>query len=194
MKNLEVRTQNALDAIPRCGSPPLSGYAIYAKQAVPRLPRADVYSLLADLAIRGVLVSTVRRGHTYFRLSDAIADSRNLPYTGRQRKEFSLDAADDAWFRYLLPLRLGKPVRMWMYLPQTAAKKTHSKPRQKLAIIQPGACAGLPPELILISILGSGSAVVHPFRDEGVASLVLAGMPARLAKALMNQLHRIFKR
>lgn len=135
---------------------------------------------------KSIPVITGKRSKTRAR----VADSPGTRYTGKQRNRFSLEEEADHFKRILSPLKHGNIVTLAMTEPVVPRKKQAHVKRERLVVITPGRLFGAKPGLILISIVGKGAClvdVIHPH----VANLVLAGMPVRLAKELMNQLHRI---
>jgi len=83
--------------------------------------------------------------------------------------------------------------------PRTVALKKSKKGKQeRVIVLVPGQLIGTDSSIVLVSVLGKGSTAVHPRlygREKGkqVADLVLAGMPAKLATTLMNELHTIYQ-
>ena len=192
----QSKWENALEAIPHAAEPYLSGNQIFNRQRKPRLPRLLLYPMLEDMADRQE-IDRVSVGHMkYYRSRNAEVelDAGGSPgYNHSQRNRFSLDADVDYLYQTVHPLARGKTVMLWMELPATAQKKTSRISKRRLVVLSPGHATGLPRDTLLVSVIGSGSTLLRPLQKEGVANLVLAGMPARLAHVLMNVVRRIFK-
>ena len=91
-------------------------------------------------------------------------------------------------------LRCGVTVHMAMDYPRFAANaKYKGKGRAKLVMLAPGALVGISDVYVLVAIIGGGACLVKHREPQNVANLVLAGMPAKLAKELMNQIHQVMK-
>lgn len=115
-------------------------------------------------------------------------------YTRRRRSQTTPGTERDAFLSSLLPLKNGKSVSLAMDNPMfTSQAKHRGHKAKKLVILVPGTAAGISPDAVLVSIVGSGACIVWPENVSKVADLVLAGMPARLANVLMEKLHRLFK-
>lgn len=173
---------------------PKSINRIFNTQELPRLPRAEIQTLMDELVATGEVEKIEIGFMTYYRLKPldlAIAPE----YNGPQRNEFSL-APEADWFLHALePLVRGKSVHLSFDDPRFSQMKNYRGKKQKrLAILVPGPMAGLKDEIILVSVVGSGCCLIRP-KIEGhrIADLVLAGMPAKLATTLMNKLHLLFR-
>lgn len=94
----------------------------------------------------------------------------------------------------LEPLRRGYAVVLSMQDDRYARMvKYRGKKQNQLVTLTPGSLYGFAPDSVQVAIIGSGAAIVFPARSEKVADLILAGMPARLAKLLMEKLHRLYQ-
>lgn len=194
-KSTHAKTRNALDAIPLNSERHLSGNQIFNKQGLPRLPRRDLYTMLEDMAQRGE-IEGVSTGHIrLYRAADrgTIASPSGITYNDTQRNKSSLDADIDWLLQKLHPVRTGKVVHLWMDLPSKTGRKTTKSERRQLVVLSPGTTIGFPREVVLVSVIGKGSSLIRPLLADGIADLVLAGMPARLAKLLMSTLKRVIK-
>lgn len=194
-KPLHSKISNAVDAIPLDYERHLSGNEIFNRQKLPRLPRKDLYPLLESMAQRGE-IEGISTG--YLRLYRAapgkpIARPTGRTYNDTQRNQFSLDANINWLLQTLSPLRKGVAVHLWMNTPNKTGRKTTKGVSRQLVIISPGTSIGFPREVVLVSVIGKGSSLVRPLLGEGIANLVLAGMPASLAKFLMSTLNRVIK-
>lgn len=93
----------------------------------------------------------------------------------------------------LAPLLQGKSVTLLMTFD--AGNRTQKKrvaPQKPVpVVIIPGPLFGSSLGSFLIAVVGRGSAVVHPYKDARTASLVLAGIPSKLAKAIYDEFRRI---
>lgn len=97
----------------------------------------------------------------------------------------------------LSPLAEGKAVVLTMDVgAHNPGIRRVSPPRPTPVVLTPGPIFGAPPGAILVSVIGKGSAVVYPFRrpETALAELVSAGMPSRLAHALMADCRRLMQR
>lgn len=200
---------NALDAIPTHDQPFLSANQIFSRQEKPRLPRALLYPMLETMAgDRDIDEMKAGRMHYYRRRSETnritrqvtIEEGDGTQYNEQRRNKFSLDPDIDWLYQAVHPISRGKTVKLWMELPALRqASASVKKPRssnlvnKKLVVLVPGYATGLPRDTLLVSVIGSGSTLLSPSRKDGIANLVLAGMPARLAKELMNVVRRILK-
>lgn len=125
---------------------------------------------------------------------ESVEPTAKLEYNGPQRNTISLGQDGDDFLAALAPLYAGKSVALEMEKPRIqGAKKTVADRTKKLVLLVPGTAAGIDPQAVLVSVVGSGSCIVWPKRNPQVANLVLAGMPAKLAVSLMDKLHRIFQ-
>lgn len=94
----------------------------------------------------------------------------------------------------LEPLTRGYAVSMSMQDPKFEKLKQYKgKKKNQLVCLAPGPMYALPTDTVLVSIVGNGSCIVRPFESKDVAKLVLAGMPVKLANALMSKLHYLYK-
>lgn len=111
----------------------------------------------------------------------------------RKSKSFRIETRES--FHLLEPLLIGKSVTLLLERPAiVGGKKTVSKPKATPVVIVPGELIGTRRSRYLVAVIGKGSTVVEATKDAKVANLVLAGIPSQLAKALMDQLHRITSR
>lgn len=191
--------RNARAAIP--DTQPLSANQIFRRQDKPRLPLGEVRELCEQLAYEGS-VERVHIGYmVYYRhRARSLALVTWTPYNDTGRNKFFPPSTKVDWFASALyPLRQGKTVRLLMDDPRTVALKKSKKGKQeRVIVLVPGQLIGTDSSIVLVSVLGKGSTAVHPRlygREKGkqVADLVLAGMPAKLATTLMNELHTIYQ-
>ena len=178
--------RNALDAIPRPDEAPLSAHQIFKRQGKPRLPHRQLEAFCEYLASEGY-VEVIQSGYMrLYRVSIAYGNVR----------QYNRVATIDPFAQALRPLTKNQAVRLWMFIPQhPARKKTRRDTGRRLVGSAPGALLGMSTQLLMVSILGSGSCIVWVIgfrRSRDIANLILAGMPARLARELMNQIHRVF--
>lgn len=176
--------RNARAAIPKAGEEPLSANQIFKRQDKPRLPMREVEALCEALASERV-VEVIQRGYMrYYRIAE------------RLRPAYNALATIDPFAQALRPLAKNQAVRLWMDIPQHPARKaTRRDTGRRLVIIAPGALLGLSPQSLMVSVVGSGSCIVWATRSRrstDIANLTLAGMPAKLARELMNQIHHVF--
>jgi len=113
-------------------------------------------------------------------------------YNTYRKHKLSPGESLDAFSQALLPLTQEKVVILSMDDPRMRVVKKLSAPKKKAVVLVPGTLMGMTGKVVLISVVGSGSAVMNIDQPKQVANLVLAGMPARLAGILMEKLHRIF--
>lgn len=94
----------------------------------------------------------------------------------------------------LEPLTRGYAVTLSMQDPRFDKLKAYrGKKANQLVCMAPGPMYALPTDTLLVSIVGNGSCVIRPHESKDVAKLVLAGMPAGLAKALQSKLNTLFE-
>lgn len=89
------------------------------------------------------------------------------------------------------PLLEGKSVTLRMSVPDTSGKKRVGERKPFIVVIVPGSLIGSTSDVFLVSVIGRGSAVVSPRRSPRTGSLILSGVPPRLASALMDEFRRI---
>lgn len=122
-----------------------------------------------------------------------LAKTREARYS-RKTKSRSLRVVESS-FSLLSQLRDGKSVVLAMTVPRfgesTIKRTTTDKPIP--VVLVPGVAFGAP-NAILVAVIGKGSAVIVPWAKNSTARLVLAGIPVRLAVALMDEIHRVFPR
>jgi hypothetical protein len=100
----------------------------------------------------------------------------------------------DSFGAKLEPLTRGYAVSMTMQDPRHMRNpKYRGKKQNQFIGLAPGPLYGLPTGSILVSIVGSGSCVIRPFESNELAKLVLAGMPAGLAKVLVTKLKTLYE-
>lgn len=88
----------------------------------------------------------------------------------------------------LRPLREGKAVMLSLLQAEKPSKvKRVVPPQPKLVTIVPGAVFNLPPTIVQIAVVNNGCCFVEIDRNT-VSRLILTGIPARLAKALLAAL------
>jgi hypothetical protein len=192
-------------AIPGPDEKPLPASTIYTRQDSPRLPSWRVQWALRSLWQEGIIEVPLTRGKIfYYRRARPkvqeypIAQSGVSSYNGGRETSFPITADVDRLLQVLYPLRRGQSVNLWLDVPAQEAglKRQGPKPR-RLVVIAPWSALKLPQGAILIAVIGSGSNIIRlsepKERDKKqVASLVLAGMPARLAQELMNKIRQVF--
>lgn len=123
-----------------------------------------------------------------------IEDTPTPSYTARKKSK-SLRAVEPDRNEPLSGLRLGHPVTLYMDDPTPGPTiRRVSEPKKRMIILTPRPWAGAPRNVVLVSVIGKGSAVVQSGNTGKIANLVLAGINPRLATALMDQLHRVFIR
>lgn len=117
-----------------------------------------------------------------------------LPYNGGSKsKSFRMVAK--AASNPLDPLVQNKAVTLLMDVPVfSPTRKRVAPPRPYPVVIVPGSLIGSSDELFLVAIVGKGAAVVAPRFSSQVSSLVMAGMPRRLASVLMDEFRRVLHR
>lgn len=100
----------------------------------------------------------------------------------------------DSFGTKLEPLTRGYAVSLVMNDPSRArSAKYRGKKQNQFVGLAPGSLYGLPSGSVLVSIVGSGSCVIHPLESNDVAKLVLAGMPAGLARVLVTKLKSLYE-
>lgn len=114
-------------------------------------------------------------------------------YNAGKRSKSSLGSSKDAFYRALHPLTQDRSVLITMNDPKVRVIKKFQGHRLKVIALVPGPLLGVGRENVLVSVIGSGSTVVRLDRPPKVANLVLAGMPAELAKGLMDKLYLVFQ-
>jgi hypothetical protein len=142
--------------------------------------------------ITGRLQSIAKRKRAAPRKKKPIAQAALTPYNAEQRGKYPQESRLDALARHLIPLRSGRSVVLSMELPKPKAIKVTKFP-PKLVVIAPGPVHGFKKGFLLISIVGMGAALVKLHDPSAVAKLVLARMPVRLARELMNRIHQVFE-
>lgn len=187
---------NARASIPLACESWLSANQIFIRQQKPRLPRRLVYTLLDELATLGA-IDTLQIGYmTYYRNHPERLELIDLPsasaYNDSQRSKSSLDADVDYLYQSIHQLANGKSVLIWMDMPAKPRKQTSRVVNRKLVCLVPGTAFNEPRDILLVAIIGAGSCLIRPQGKQSIANLVLAGMPAKLAQALMNAVRRIF--
>lgn len=194
--NQQQRVINAADAVPMYDEPAASLNAIYMRQKRPSLSKNALREMLdAMVEMRVVERIQTNRGTCYRRSPpvEGLAKPRVPTYNGNRCGESALDANVDLLAQAIYPLRFGKPVLLWMDDPRMAGMKNFRGAKRKLIVISPGPITGLPAGLILISIVGSGSCVIRTDEFDKIANLVLAGVPAKLANALVAAIRKVLK-
>lgn len=192
----DTQLANARKAIPAIGDRAQSVTAIHRSQSKPRLGYEHLKSLLEFLEATGEVERIEAGNHCYYRYRErvrSLAPRVETDYNGPARSKSSLSADVDWFLQALYPLRLKKPVLLWMDDPRLKRLKNRSTATKRLVILTPGEASGLPERSVLVSVVGSGSCIVDVDARPLVANLVLAGMPAKLAEVLMNQLRHVFK-
>lgn len=90
----------------------------------------------------------------------------------------------------LRPLRRGVPVKLVVEV--RTAYMNVPKLKQIGLLIAPGTTYGLSKRAVVVSLLGSGSCVVFPTARKSKGELVKAGLPAKLAQALLDRLNSLY--
>lgn len=124
----------------------------------------------------------------------AVESRPDLQYNGPTKSQsFRIVARRE--YSVLDPLLSGKSVTLNMQLhpPVRAGKKRLSDGKPIAVVIVPGPVFGTTQDRYLVAVVGRGSAVITPRKNSGVANLVLAGIPQRLAHALMDEFRRVLK-
>lgn len=201
-RNPEAMRRNAKAVIP--DRFPLSATQIFKRQAFPRLPLAEVRKLCEELAAVGEVERIEIGFRTYYRRTVPRTKGlvlRRLPaYTPTRENEFFPLSTDVNWFlAALYPLKSGQAVFLHMDDPRPGRAKNYRGGKgKKLVVLVPGQAMGARADVVLVSVVGSGSCVIRPeFAQSETgrqkADLVLAGMPVKLATILMNELHQLYK-
>jgi hypothetical protein len=93
----------------------------------------------------------------------------------------------------LLPLREGKVVILSLILAKKESRiRRVVEQRDKIVTIMPGQLVGLPRRTVIVSIIDNGSCIVE-IDCNAIIGLVRAGVPAKLARALLEKLQYILK-
>lgn len=103
-----------------------------------------------------------------------------------QRQETPSDPLRDR----LAALLRGSPVELVI-----SYKSKHGRASREvnlLVLLAPGKYYGMLGNLVVVSVVGKGSCVVHLDSGKGVAGLAKAGFPMVLAKALVEQLKTLY--
>lgn len=186
---------NLAAAIPAPGDKPIGIQAIVNRAAKPR-PSARQCGKLIKWLVEFGFVEEVKAGlHTKYRRSPewpGIDSNSEVPYTTTGRSESSV-IPDNPFVRALRKLKDDQCVTLWMPKPKNTLFKKSQEDSRTLVTITPGPLLGLPKYVVMISIIGSGCRLVRLDKANQVANLVLAGMPAKLANALMEAFHQAFK-
>lgn len=190
-RNPEWMRQNAIDAL--SFRHPKSSNRLFCDQEKPRLPRAEITELMEKLAKQGYVEKIEIGFMTYYRRRD-LALQVKPSYNESRRNEFSLSREPDWFLGILSPLKYGKPVHLMLNDPRFSQLKNYRGTKDKrLVLLIPGTLAGLKKELLLVSVIGSGSCLVRvKDSEQRTADLVSAGIPARLATILLEKLHSLF--
>lgn len=120
-----------------------------------------------------------------------VADTPKRAYN-RRRKSGGLGEVD--WLvNALEPLSKGKTKVLVMDTPAIPRKgrKDDSTTRHQLVALAPGTLYGFKQGSVLVSIIGAGSCVVVPSEPKQLTPLLRAGIPPKLAKALIDGLARL---
>jgi hypothetical protein len=88
----------------------------------------------------------------------------------------------------LWPLRQGKPVAFAIISGNPNAR---GKRKDPIVTITPGSTLGFGERVVVVSVINNGSTIVE-IDCKSTAGLVLAGMPAKLAKLLLDKLRSTF--
>lgn len=180
--------------LPPWGGNPLSASALHKRLSSPRPSRDTLTQALSSLVLLGYAEAIQAGRFTYYRrTANRLTPPGELPDTTGRINEVCPVETQDPLFQKLLPLRRNQPVHLAMNVKRKAIRKGQDTTARSLVLMQTGVTLGLRPELILISIVGSGSVLIDPFDASAVSKLVLSGMPASLARILMTQLHRVLR-
>ncbi len=87
----------------------------------------------------------------------------------------------------LKPLLEGKPVSLVMLNEQARGKR-----KNPLIVITPGSQLGFVKKAVVVSVIDNGSCIVE-IDCNSTSRLVLAGIPARLAKVLLEKLQSTYR-
>lgn len=90
----------------------------------------------------------------------------------------------------LTPLRRGQVVKLIVEATRTHGTKTRTE--QTLLMLAPGAMFGMIPETVIVMLEGKGCRVIFPASGKGAGELARAGLPPKLAKALVEKLTEIY--
>lgn len=104
-------------------------------------------------------------------------------------REISVDA--DYFAAKLAPLKQGRTVTLQMLNPRGIGKR-----KNPYILIAPGTLFDLPMDTVVVSVINNGSCIVQINPREKkprISDLVRAGIPAKLANALVAKLQHIFK-
>lgn len=93
----------------------------------------------------------------------------------------------------LEPLRHDKPVILEMSKPKVESKRIAAN-RAIPIVLVPGKVIGAPRGKLLVSVIGHGAAIIDSVSPEALGQLVLAGIPVKLAKVLIDGIrHTLFR-
>lgn len=105
------------------------------------------------------------------------------------RTEISRDI--DYFAAKLAPLKEGRTVTLQIIHPRGIGKR-----KNPIVLLAPGILFDLPKDTVVVSVLNNGSCIlrINPFEKKPrISDLVRAGIPAKLANALVAKLQHIFK-
>ncbi len=108
----------------------------------------------------------------------------------RTRLTGSQETPRDLLKEKLAPVKRGQVVRLAVEAVRLHGRKQRAE--QTLLIISPGEKLGLVPEAVVVMLVGKGCRVVFPRTGKGAGELARAGIPAKLAKALIEKLTEIY--
>lgn len=199
--------------LPDPGDPPVSASHLRLLMERPRPSLEKLRSQLDVLVNAGAAEAIQTNRYTYYRwkpqteginpVVTPIAAPVPGTYNGPQNHHETLIETD--WFQKALePIRAGQHVTLWMNYPTKTKVQRSLEQGRKLIVIYPFQTHKQIPKTLLISVVGSGSCIVNIDKiteqfvidfnsSKDVANLVLAGVPARLAKVLMNAIHQAMK-
>lgn len=103
------------------------------------------------------------------------------------------DEVKDEFFQALKPLTSGKTVFLKMTVPGFRTTKTIGDPAPRTVALVPGESMGLDPGYVMVAVFGRGSTIIDLVGKPKIANVVLAGMPEKLAKALVDKLHDVYQ-
>lgn len=96
----------------------------------------------------------------------------------------------DLFKDHLAPLKRGRSVKLVVEIQKQNGKQKRTQ--QYLALLAPANLYDLVPQAVVISVIGKGSCIIFPNMGTGVSDLVKAGLPVKLAVALLEKLRELF--
>lgn len=196
---MEREAQNleklVLDVLSAKGGDPISFSRMYVYLDKPRPPRWAIQQTVNTLQ-EGKYIEAIRIGKfSYYRkVNQALVIHKEHGYSNPTVTSSSFNLAaqrTDPFFLALSPLRYGKSILLWMVSKEPISKGKDGGSKKRLVCIVPGGNIGLGKECVLVAIVGAGSCIVRP-EDGSISGLILAKMPAGLAKELVSTLNDVF--